>query len=195
MIYICNNDEINKEYLKFCRDLDKENKYSLSKDLKDKWNSKLESMSYDEIKEYVRDYYLLKLKDLDVKELYSDLNGCFILSGSSKDEVSYNMIIGSYLELLLNVNAEYIRMDDYKLIKKKKKYIINFLLEQIINEYEFLKFNDLEIDKIYKDSEELLEKSHDMSLGVKKCNELFIKSLELKEQAKKLEEERKKYRF
>lgn len=105
-----------------------------------KWKENIGKITEEEnIRFYIEHYYNEVLKDLDISELLTELGTNFIMGCYEKsDDFCHRFIVANYLELVLGINIDEIKVKDGKIItlpkSKMYKKIGNILCETIIKD-------------------------------------------------------------
>ena len=105
-----------------------------------KWKANIGKIKEEEnMRYYIENYYKEVLEELDIPELFYELGSKFIIGGhENSDEFSQRYIVAAYLELMLGIEINEIKIDNNKIITLPKnqmyKKISNILCETIIKD-------------------------------------------------------------
>lgn len=162
-----------------------------SKSFYKKWNNDSnERMTYQNLKEYINDYYFDVLKNLNPRAVYSDIgDNVVLLSGNNDDIFSHNMIVAYWLELFLDIDVLWTKnIDGYKIDVNKKRTIVKEILEEVIRkDINTLGYNSLAAYQLQKDSEILLKKAIDLKYANIDNKEVLELASTLLKQAREVE--------
>lgn len=125
------------------------------------WHNNIGKINEEEnLKYYIREYWLQVLSKLDVNEVYKELDRSILLCYESKDEFCHREIVAAWFELfLIGVRVLEVKTDKLSLIEvERNKYypIIKEYLEEVIRETTDMKgFASLKAYNLYNQSEKL----------------------------------------
>ena len=91
-----------------------------------------ESMSYDEIRDYISSYYNDVLKPLDPEEVMIDLRGTFLVSDERTDSLALRHIVAEWLNLLTDEPVYESGIEDNHLVLLERPSFIRPMVEEAI---------------------------------------------------------------
>ena len=125
------------------------------------WHNNIGKINEEEnLKYYIREYWLQVLSKLDVNEVYKELDRSILLCYESKDEFCHREIVAAWFELfLIGVSVPEVKTDKLSLTEEKRNeryQMIKDYLEEVIRETIDMKgFTSLKAYNLYEQSEKL----------------------------------------
>lgn len=125
------------------------------------WHNNIGKINEEEnLKYYIREYWLQVLSKLDVNEVYKELDRSILLCYESKDEFCHREIVAAWFELfLIGVSVPEVKTDKLSLAEEKRNeryQMIKDYLEEVIRETTDMKgFTSLKAYNLYEQSEKL----------------------------------------
>lgn len=125
------------------------------------WHNNIGKINEEEnLKYYIREYWLQVLSKLDVNEVYKELDRSILLCYESKDEFCHREIIAAWFELfLIGVSVPEVKTDKLSLTEEKRnehyKMIKDYLEEVIRKTTDMKGFTSLKAYNLYEQSEKL----------------------------------------
>ena len=125
------------------------------------WHNNIGKINEEEnLKYYIREYWLQVLSKLDVNEVYKELDRSILLCYESKDEFCHREIGAAWFELfLIGVRVPEVKTDKLSLTEEKRNeryQMIKDYLEEVIRETIDTKgFTSLKAYNLYEQSEKL----------------------------------------
>lgn len=125
------------------------------------WHNNIGKINEEEnLKYYIREYWLQVLSKLDVNEVYKELDRSILLCYESKDEFCHREIVAAWFELfLIGVRVPEVKTDKLSLTEEKRNeryQMIKDYLEEVIRETIDTKgFTSLKAYNLYEQSEKL----------------------------------------
>ena len=131
------------------------------------WHNNIGKISDEEnMKYYIREYWLQVLSKLDIDEVYKELDRSILLCYESPEEFCHREIVAAWFEIfLIGVSVPEVKIDDIHLEKlerpnhkKIKKY-----LEEVIRETTNMRgFSSLKALHLFEQSEKLEKKANEL---------------------------------
>ena len=121
----------------------------------DVWRDNIGKISEEENNRYyVEEYYKQILLKTDIEELLKDEKNPILLCYEKGDEFCHRHIVAEWLELLLDVNVNEIKINNNKISKlERPQYIREYLEEAMIKSLDTLGFQSLRALYLFKKSE------------------------------------------
>lgn len=125
------------------------------------WHNNIGKINEEEnLKYYIREYWLQVLSKLDVNEVYKELDRSILLCYESKDEFCHREIVAAWFELfLIGVSVPEVKTDKLSLAEEKRNeryQMIKDYLEEVIRKTTNMKgFTSLKAYNLYEQSEKL----------------------------------------
>lgn len=125
------------------------------------WHNNIGKINEEEnLKYYIREYWLQVLSKLDVNEVYKELDRSILLCYESKDEFCHREIVAAWFELfLIGVSVPEVKTDKLSLTEEKRnehyKMIKDYLEEVIRKTTDMKGFTSLKAYNLYEQSEKL----------------------------------------
>lgn len=125
------------------------------------WHNNIGKINEEEnLKYYIREYWLQVLSKLDVNEVYKELDRSILLCYESKDEFCHREIVAAWFELfLIGVRVPEVKTDKLSLTEEKRNeryQMIKDYLEEVIRKTTDMKgFTSLKAYNLYEQSEKL----------------------------------------
>lgn len=125
------------------------------------WHNNIGKINEEEnLKYYIREYWLQVLSKLDVNEVYKELDRSILLCYESKDEFCHREIVAAWFELfLIGVSVPEVKTDKLSLTEEKRNeryQMIKDYLEEVIRKTTDMKgFTSLKAYNLYEQSEKL----------------------------------------
>lgn len=164
------------------------------------WHENIGKKSEEEnIKFYIRKYWIQVLSKLDVNEVYKELNHSILVCYESPDKFCHREIVAAWFELfLIGVRVPEVKTDKLSLVEvEKNKYypMIKDYLEEAIRETIDMKgFASLKAYNLYNQSEKLKTIAEEFNKrNIKESNKYMRESNNKLSDANIVEEEYKKH--
>lgn len=175
-------------------------KLAPAKEFWKEWHENIGKKSEEEnIKFYIREYWLQRLSKLDVNEVYKELNRSILLCYEKPDEFCHREIVAAWFELfLIGVRVPEVKTEDLSLVevKRNERYkMIKDYLEEVIRETIDMKgFASLKAYNLYEQSEQLKILSEELKQKNKETSNKYLKESNNRlSDANIVEEEYKEY--
>lgn len=137
-------------------------KLAPKKDFWQVWHNNIGKISEEEnLKYYIREYYLQVLSKLDIDEVYRELNNSILLCYEDVDEFCHREIVASWFEIFLGEEVPEVKPAKYMptIINVKRteryKFIKDYLKEVIKSNNDMKGFTSFTAYHLYEKSEKL----------------------------------------